>query len=135
MERNGKKRGDECGRKLEEKRRKNNCHSSKRNQKKNRKFSTEQRKVCLCVCVCVCVCVCGKSKCEATGLREYLICNNILNSVCGKVDCKIGKCPYVILPASKLTSCKSTKRKLALNYDTYDESEENEDEYNDRDSD
>ena len=55
MERNGKKRGDECGRKLEEKRRKNNCHSSKRNQKKNRKFSTEQRKVCVCVCVCVCV--------------------------------------------------------------------------------
>ena len=88
------------------------------------------------MCVCVCVCVCGKSKCEATGLREYLIFNNILSSVCGKVDCKIeGKCPYVILPASKLTSCKSTKRKLALNYDTYDESEENEDEYNDRDSD
>ena len=38
------------------------------------------------------------------------------------------------LPASKLILCKSTKRKLALNYDTDDKTEEVENDYNGNDS-
>ena len=41
----------------------------------------------------------------------------------------------MILPASRLTSYKSTNRKLALNDDTDDTTEEDEDDNNDSDSD
>lgn len=45
----------------------------------------------------------------------------------GRID---GKCPQMILPGSRVTSYKSTKRKLALNYNTDDETEEDADDNN-----
>ena len=60
-------------------------------------------------------CMCQHYVCEANGLKESFICQNTLHHICGKSDCRIdGKFPYMILPASMLTFCKTTKTKLAL---------------------
>ena len=81
--------------------------------------------------------VCVWSKYKAISFKESLICCNISNSVYGKTACKNNiKLPQMILSASKLTSWKSTKRKLALlNYDRDDETVKDEDNYNDSDND
>ena len=88
------------------------------------------------VYVCVCVCVCGRSKCEAIGLKECLITKNIFSSFCEKAARSIdGKCPQIILLASKLTSRKSVKEERSLNCDTDDETQEDKNDFGGNDSD
>ena len=76
---------------------------------------------------CKDMCICSKSKCDAAGLKQCPVCNDILQSICGKAGCrKDVKRPEMIIPACNIR--KSAKRKI---FETDDETDETDDDTND----
>ena len=69
-------------------------------------------------------CSCEQSKCAATGLKQCLVCKNILKSQCGKAKCKVdGVKPTMILPAGK-KDCQTGRRKKLFETDEEEDDEE-----------
>ena len=74
-------------------------------------------------------CICEKQKCEAFGLKQCPVCQDILKSACSKAKCKVdGIKPVMIVPAAATAS--SSKRKAPAS-----EAEESESDFSDSDFD
>ena len=60
-----------------------------------------------------------KSNCQSRSKIKKGCILQMQRKLCGRSSCRTdGQHLQMILPATKLTSCKSKKRKIALNYDT-----------------